>query len=170
MKINVKPQKSKVIEELNTISDIAEQTFYYEQKIHEYQKKVEKNKAYISKKMGKNKRLKFSPDGEVYFAVQKEIKPTVEFYPEKVRAVLDKKVYENVVNKTVKINDLSGLIKLLKSYGVSPKKFKKFISVDEKIDTEKLDTLMTIGDIKFEELHGCYEAEFSENITIRKIK
>ena len=54
---------------------------------------------------------------------------------------------------------MPGLVEYLKSYGVDPKKFKSFISAEEKVLSEKLEQLEALGEISKEDLAGCYEVK-----------
>lgn len=63
------------------------------------------------------------------------------------------------IDKEYTINDMQGLVRLLKEYGVNPKKFKKFIDVDKKVNQEKLNQLSDLGALNEEDLDGCYEVK-----------
>lgn len=150
-------------------NDIVEQTYYLEQKIYEYTKTVNSNKAKISKSMGKRNNLNIKVDNDTEFFVTKNVKPEIEFFPEQLKKNLDKETYKKVSNKTVYVNDLKGLIKMLKSYGVSPKEFKKFISTSEEISKEEISRLIDIDEIGVEDILGCYDVKFNEEIRVKKL-
>ena len=151
-------------------NDIVEQTFYFEQKVYEWSKKVRDNKILISKSMGRKNRLDVRIDNDLSFGVIKEKDTKIDFYSDQLKQNLDKKRYSEVVNKVLTIDDLSGLIKMLKKYGVPPKEFKKFISSEDYVDLEKIERLIEIGELEIKDLQGCYKAEFDEEIKIRKNK
>lgn len=151
-------------------NDIVEQTFYFEQKVYEWSKKVRDNKILISKSMGRKNRLDVRIDNDLSFGVIKEKDTKIDFYSDQLKQNLDKKRYSEVVNKVLTIDDLSGLIKMLKKYGVPPKEFKKFISSEDYVDLEKIERLIEIGELEIKDLQGCYKAEFNEEIKIRKNK
>lgn len=151
-------------------NDIVEQTFYFEQKVYEWSKKVRDNKVLISKSMGRKNRLDVRIDDDLSFGVIKEKDTKIDFYSDQLRQNLDKKRYSEVVNKSITIDDLSGLIKMLKKYGVPPNEFKKFISSEDYVDLEKIERLIEIGELEIKDLQGCYRAEFNEEIKIRKNK
>ena len=157
----------KMVEGFN---DIVEQTFYFEQKVYEWSKKVRDNKILISKSMGRKNRLDVRIDNDLSFGVIKEKDTKIDFYSDQLKQNLDKKRYSEVVNKVLTIDDLSGLIKMLKKYGVPPKEFKKFISSEDYVDLEKIERLIEIGELEIKDLQGCYKAEFNEEIKIRKNK
>jgi hypothetical protein len=58
---------------------------------------------------------------------------------------------------------MDNLVKYLKQCGVSPKKFKSFITVEKSVDKKKLDFLFETGEIKTKDLDGCYELKESES-------
>lgn len=77
---------------------------------------------------------------------------------EKLKNKIGKNI-NKVLIKKYSISDFTGLIEYLKSCGVNPKKFKTFISVEEKIDNKKIDELGQLGEINEEDLKGCYTLE-----------
>lgn len=81
---------------------------------------------------------------------------------DKLKQKLGKDVYKDVVHKTYTVNDMQGLIKYLKSCGVDPKKFKKFIEVTEELDETKLDTYYETGALKKEDIAGCYDVKMGD--------
>lgn len=161
---------NKAAEEIATLNDIIEQTFYLEQKIHEWKQKVESNKKYISKALGRKNSLDARIDENTSFNVQKKIDTKLHFFYEQLQKTLDKKTYNKVINKTVTIDDVNALIKTLKWYGVPPKEFKTYITVHHEVDIEKVDSLIEIGEISIDEIQGCYSVEFNEDIRVRKTK
>lgn len=72
------------------------------------------------------------------------------------------KRYNKIVNKTYTINDMEGLIAYLKTCGVDPKKFRKFVDVSAEVDETKVDNLSQLGEITKEDLKGCYTMNLGE--------
>lgn len=107
-------------------------------------------------------------DGLAYYSNHIKLRVTkvrtkkVQWLLDKLKKKLDKDVYKSVVNKTYIVNDMQGLVKYLKTCGVNPKKFKKFIDVSEELNTVELDRLYDIGEIKKEQVAGCYDVTFGE--------
>lgn len=94
------------------------------------------------------------------------------WFVEKLKEKLDKKTYNEIVDKTYTINDMEGLIKYLKSCGVDAKKFKKFIEVNEEVDETKFNNLYDRGEIKKKQIEDCYEVKLGEpyiRITEQKV-
>lgn len=81
---------------------------------------------------------------------------------DKLKHKLGKDIYSEVVDKTYTVNDMHGLIKYLKSCGVDPKKFKKFIDVDETLNEAKLNTYYETGALKKEDIERCYDVKMGE--------
>ena len=81
---------------------------------------------------------------------------------EELKKKLSKEKFMTVVSKEYTVIDMPGLVKYLKSCGVDPKKFKKFINVSETLDETKLDTMYETGKLKQEEIRGCYTVGVSE--------
>lgn len=81
---------------------------------------------------------------------------------DKLKQRLGKDIYKDVVDKTYTVNDMCGLIKYLKKCGVDPRKFKKFIDVDETLNETKLDTYYETGALKKSDIEGCYDVKFGE--------
>lgn len=81
---------------------------------------------------------------------------------DKLKQKLGKETYNDVVDKTYTINDMQGLVRYLKSCGVDPKRFKKFIDVDETLNETKLNTYYETGALKKEDIEGCYDVKMGE--------
>lgn len=81
---------------------------------------------------------------------------------DKLKQRLGKDIYKDVVDKTYTVNDMYGLIKYLKKCGVDPRKFKKFIDVDETLNETKLNTYYETGALKKSDIEGCYDVKVGE--------
>ena len=90
--------------------------------------------------------------------VKRVQKIKVLFNPEMVES----KIGKSAIIKTYKINDINGLIKYLKSKDVDPKIFKKFLLVEKEVNTEIIDKMIDLGEIKSEDLKGCYSVKKSK--------
>ena len=88
--------------------------------------------------------------------VTKVQKSVVDFDVQKLEEALGKEYSKNVIAKEYQITDFEGLVKYLKSCGVNPQIFKKFVKVNKTVDTKKLDNLEELGKITLEQLNGCY--------------
>lgn len=168
--VSVKGAIQGAVKKLEELNDIIEQTYYFEQKVAEFQKKIEANKAKISQELGRKNRFEAKVDENTQFVVTKNVKTNLEFFEDQVQAKFDKKTYNKVINKTVVVENLSGLIKWLKRYGADPKEFKSYIKTIKEVDPHKIDQLIEIEEIKIEDLQGCYKVEFAEEIKVRKTK
>lgn len=80
----------------------------------------------------------------------------------KLKKQMPKQKLKKILNKTYTVSDMSGLVEYLKSCGVDPKKFKKYIIVEEEVDNKAVDNLSETGEITREDIKGCYKVELSE--------
>lgn len=169
MKAIYKAKNVVKLEKMAEINDIIEQTYYFEQRAYELNNKIQANKSKISKYMGSAKKLDIQVDNDLKFSVRKNVIPKIEFYPEALKKKLPRDTYKQISQKKSYLINTKNLVKMLKKYGVPYDEFKKFLQTEEIIDYEKIDYLIEIGEIRIEDLHGCYRAEFDETITVRKI-
>ena len=88
--------------------------------------------------------------------VTKVQKSVVDFDVQKLEEAIGKENAKVVIVKEYQISDFEGLVAYLKSCGVNPKVFKKFITTKKSIDTKKLDNLEELGRVSIEQLKGCY--------------
>lgn len=94
---------------------------------------------------------------EAFLLSCKRVKPvTIKYDEEAMLKSLGKNEINALFDKSYEIIDMAGLIQLLKSYGVSPKQFKKFINVKQSLSNEKLNHLYEIGILSLDDLKGCY--------------
>lgn len=109
-------------------------------------------------------------ENPVNLRVNKIRKKKIIWNVDKLKKKLDKKVFKKVVSKTYTISDMDGLIKYLKACGVDAKKFKKYITVTEEVQDEKINNLYEVGEITKEDIAGCYTVECGEPyITLREL-
>lgn len=76
---------------------------------------------------------------------------------DKLEKKIGKDLAEQVIEKEYLVNNMEGLIKLLKENGVNPKEFKKFITVNKKVNQNKFNELSELGDVTLDNVKGCYE-------------
>lgn len=81
---------------------------------------------------------------------------------DKLKQKLNKDTYKDLVDKTYTISDMQGLIKYLKSCWVDPKKFKKYIEVEEQLNEIKLNTYYETGALDKKDIEGCYTVKMGE--------
>lgn len=84
---------------------------------------------------------------------------TVEYDEPKLYDLLDKQLRNSLFTKTYEIADYEAMVELLKSHGVSPREFKKLITVKPKLNKEKLDKLYELGYITMKDVKGCYNVK-----------
>src|SRR5690606_4966352 len=103
---------------------------------------------------------------DVQLVAKKHERVMIDYYPDKLKESMDPELFNEIVHKTYRISDMRGLIEMLKGYGVSAKEFKKFIQVDESVDKAAIRRLYDTGDIKRQDIKGCYSAKVVKSIKI----
>lgn len=94
---------------------------------------------------------------EAFLMTCKRVKPvSIKYDEEAMLKSLGKNEINALFEKSYEIIDITGLIQLLKSHGVSSKQFKKFISIKQTLSNEKLNHLYEIGVLTLGDLKGCY--------------
>ena len=78
------------------------------------------------------------------------------FDADKLEKKLSKEICSKIIKKEYKINDIKALSDFLKGYGVDPKEFKEFLTIEKTVDNKKLDNLSDIGEITEDDIKGCY--------------
>lgn len=97
-----------------------------------------------------------------HLKVQKIRKKKIVWFLDKLKQSLTKEQQKEVIDKTYIVSDMEGLIKYLKSCGVKPKEFKKYIEVQEVVNETKLDNAYQTGAIKKKQLSSCYDVEMGK--------
>lgn len=90
-------------------------------------------------------------------SVKKIIPTKVKYFAEKLEEKLGKKFCKDFVDKTYIISDYTGMVEMLKSHGIKPNEFLKFISVEKTVDESKINQLYATGEITEKDVDGCYE-------------
>ena len=86
-------------------------------------------------------------------------KTSINWDVHKLKKSLGRKIFNQIVHKEYKIIDMQGLVRYLKSCGVDPVVFKKYISVSVKVDESEIDRLSEIGMIDYRDVADCYTVE-----------
>lgn len=94
----------------------------------------------------------------------------LDYFPDKLKEKLDPELFNEVTSKTYTISDFNGLVELLKEHGITPKQFKKYITVTTNVDKERIKQLYDVGDITQKMLNGCYSAKLVKSIRILERK
>ena len=105
-------------------------------------------------------------DDKVIVAKKVE-KALIEYYADKLKEKLDSEVLNEIIIKTYMINDINGLISLLKNAGVNPQEFKKYVDVSQIVNKEAIKRLYSVGDITKEDIKGCYDAKIVKSISLK---
>ena len=122
-----------------------------------YEAKREKLQNLIIKYSDKEDSDEFDINSEYRLKV---IKPTkIIWNIPKIEKKLGKEKANKLLERKYTINNWEDLIKYLKSCGVNPKHFLKFIDVEKSVDKNKLKELGDIGEVTMEDLSGCFRVE-----------
>lgn len=128
---------------------------------YEIEKKVleSKIKKYFE---SQNTRTKDFKIGGFNYRTTLVTQKNVKFKPDVLEQILDKEIFNEICKKKYEIIDYEGMVKYLKSLGAKPQEFKKFIACEKNIDNKKVNQLGELGDIKLEDLEGCYTVTENE--------
>lgn len=91
---------------------------------------------------------------------------TINYDVDELKKALDSEIFNEVTHKRYEINDIDGLIKLLKSAGIKASEFKQFINPVITVDKEAVKRLYNQGDITMKDIKGCYSAKISKSVKI----
>lgn len=92
----------------------------------------------------------------------------IDYFVDKLKENLDPEIFNEVVFKKYEVTDMPGLIELLRTSGVNPKDFKKFLNIVITPNKESIKRLYSTGDITKSDLKGCYEAKIVKSIQIKQ--
>lgn len=132
----------------------------YDQGQEEFNRKKKTFYEIMEEYFGKNKcsSARFYGTGmdKGELVVKKIEKTSIEWDAEKLEKRVDKSIAKQVIKRHYRISDMQGLIQYLKSCGVNPVIFKKFILVDKSVDEEAVNWLGDIGQLSVNQISGCY--------------
>ncbi len=80
---------------------------------------------------------------------------------------LSKGILSQFVESTYKIKNWHKFVKFCKAKGIKAQELKEFISVEKKVDQDKLTKLYERGVVEPAELTGCYTCTVKKNIALR---
>lgn len=145
-------------------ADAAWEFFHLKEEHDQSQKEFDEQKKtfyemmgeYFSKNGGSS--AKFEDDGFAggQLVVKKVEKTSIEWDAEKLEKRVEKSIAKQVIKKQYRISDMQGLIQYLRSCGVDPTIFKKFILVDKTVDEKAVDRLGDTGQLTVKQISGCY--------------
>lgn len=131
---------------------------------------LEKIQAYFDINKVAELEVDADADTEHSLIAKKSERVTIEYYTDKLKENLDPEIFNEIVVKSYQITDMKGLTKLLKSSGVSPADFKKFIRVDQSVNRSEIKRLYDEKEITKKDIKGCYLAKVSKSIKITRKK
>ena len=108
-------------------------------------------------------------DGRL-ITVTRVAKPTIEWFADKLKPHLTREVYSQCIKKRYEITDIKGLTRYLKSCGVDPNIFKRYIAVEESVDTEMIDNVSQRGLLEARDIRGAYLVHCAKPYYTVKVK
>jgi len=88
----------------------------------------------------------------------------MQYSVDKIKKHLDKETCNEIIDRTITIDDWDKLVSVMKEYNVPAKRIKNIITVQEKLNVDKLKEMYTTGDIDLNSLKGCYEISSTESL------
>lgn len=124
----------------------------------EYKKKKEQLQVKIKNYMFINgfNSFKFGNSDGTFFKVANVKRKKIDFDIPKLKTRLSKDILKQILIKEYRINDFDGLKKYLKSCGVDPKEFIKYLDINEVVNQKMVNQLSDLGEITSRDLKGCY--------------
>lgn len=108
-------------------------------------------------------------DGKRYKVTLVE-RVNITFFADRLKRKLSKELYDEITEKKYEVTNINRLIKLAKEYGISKEEIKECITVKEEVSKDKMKQMSSLGDIKLDQIVGCYNASISKHIQIREEK
>lgn len=103
--------------------------------------------------------------------VTKSNRTTVNYNIPKIKQIFDKGIVKRILTKRYEISDMEGLIKYLKSCGVNPKEFKRYIDVQESVNEQELEQMYSMGEIDKKQFRSCCDVDVGKTVfTLTEVK
>lgn len=158
------------------IKDLIRETWHIGHQLEDLTKQYADNKLRIQKYFDKNdvKTINVELDDKIAngtsIVVTKTEAAHIAYFMDVLKANLPKDTYDEIINKSYSINDIQGMISLVRKAGVDPVEFKKFIVTDTSINKERIKQLYDLGDITKDHLKNAYTAQIVKSIRITERK
>lgn len=88
--------------------------------------------------------------------VRKVERTSIEWNADRLEQRIPKKLAKQIIKKKYCIDNMHGLTEYLKSCGVDPKVFKKFLRIERTVDQKEVDRLSELGQLTVRDINGCY--------------
>lgn len=104
------------------------------------------------------KRVVFEGDqmDGVKLVVRKVERTSIEWNADRLEQKIPKRLVKKVIRKQYYVDNMHGLSEYLKSCGVDPKVFKKFLRIERTVDQKAVDQLSELGQLTVRDVNGCY--------------
>jgi len=101
------------------------------------------------------------------YTFTKAEKSKVTYDNEKVKEVVGKKMYSKIVDREY-LADWEKLVELAKKYNISKDEILGCLTINEKINNDKLKNLYEVGEIDIKKLKGTFTIDSSNYLMMRK--
>lgn len=156
---------------MGKIHRLVRDTKELEKQILELKKQYDDNKAEIQKYFDEKKLKTIEVNSESQTLIVNKIESyKIEYFLDKLKENLGKDIYSEIVDKAYVVRDMETLKELAKKAGMSPKALKECLEVTETLNKAQLNQLYSIGDIKKQDIKGCYKVTISKRISIKEKK
>ena len=94
----------------------------------------------------------------------------IEYDTEMLKEVLPKEVYKDVVDMSATISDWRQFVKLLNRMNLSKdqmRDIRSLVSVEKKVNQQKLSKYYETGEVSINSLKGCYNASVKKSVAVR---
>ena len=112
-------------------------------------------------KTGKNKIS--SNTSTIYVSERVSVKYDIK----KIIKSIGKEMGKKFINKSIIVDDSTGLSKTLKRKGIDLRELKEYIHVESSVDENKLSELYDKGELSLSALDDCYEATVKKSINLK---
>lgn len=158
------------------INEVVRSIFTAEQEIKAHEESIKKNKELLRRYFDNNPEIteisvameNYEVSGDLRMLSAKIAeRVSISYDPDMIMKKLDKEICVELISKSYSISDISGLISLMKKYGVKPDEFKKYLIISKSVNVDRLKNLFAIGDVTLKDLAGCYVANISKSVSVK---
>ena len=92
---------------------------------------------------------------------------TIEYDIHAMKEKVEPGIYSQIVEKHYSIKDWPAFVSMCKQHGINPAELRPFVSVESKVNQEKLSKLYEKGVVSLSDLDGCYTATVKKSVALR---
>ena len=88
----------------------------------------------------------------------------------KLKNKLNKKQKKELIKRKITIENFDEFSKVMKERGIKPNEIINLLSIEEKVDTNKLKNMYEIGEIDLVEINDCFTLSQNEYLKVKEIE